>query len=201
MNAESIFRIAFWILLGGVLLMRLVFSVLVRRSGERLLPDRQAVRQEGMVQFLSRVILFFVLLAWLVIYGVNPPWLQLLTVPFPGWLRWVGFGLGLVSLGFWTWTQVMLGRLWSAQLQVREEHHLVTSGPYARIRHPLYTGMFGYGISLALVTANWVFIALALIVIAGGFLRAPREEQMMTTEFGEEYRAYMGRTWRFLPKL
>lgn len=201
MNAESIFRIAFWILLGGVLLMRLVFSVLVRRSGERLLPDRQAVRQEGMVQFLSRVILFFVLLAWLVIYGVNPPWLQLLTVPFPGWLRWVGFGLGLVSLGFWTWTQVMLGRLWSAQLQVREEHHLVTSGPYARIRHPLYTGMFGYGISLALVTANWVFIALALIVIAGGFLRAPREEQMMTAEFGEEYRAYMGRTWRFLPKL
>ncbi len=201
MNTETIFRIAFWILFGGVMLMRLVFSVLVRQSGERLLPDRQAVQQEGMVQFLTRVILFFVLIAWLVIYGINPPWLQVLTAPFPGWLRWVGFGLGLVSLGFWTWTQVMLGRLWSAQLQVREEHQLVTRGPYKRIRHPLYTGMFGYGISLALVTANWVFIGFALIVVAGGFIRAPREEQMMIAEFGEEYRAYMGRTWRFLPKI
>lgn len=201
MTTETGYRIGYWVLLGGVLLMRFYFAVQVRRSGERLMPDRQAIRREGTAQFLSRAVLFFILLAWLVIFGINPPWIKFLSVTLPGWLRWIGFGLGLVSLGFWTWTQALLGERWSAQLQLREDHSLVTNGPYARIRHPLYTGMFGFSIGLALITANWIFIAMVVIVIAGGILRAPREEQMMIGEFGEEYRSYMGRTWRFLPKL
>jgi protein-S-isoprenylcysteine O-methyltransferase Ste14 len=60
--------------------------------------------------------------------------------------------------------------------------------------------MIGYGISLALVTANWVFMVLAVAVIAGLFARVPKEEQMMIKEFGEEYRAYMQKTGRFFPK-
>ena len=108
--------------------------------------------------------------------------------------------MGLTSLGFWAWTQVALGKEWSPQLQLREEHHLVTTGPYTRIRHPLYTAMIGYGASLALVTANWVFVVFAVAVIAGLATRVPREEQMMIKDFGEEYEAYMQRTRRFLPK-
>ncbi len=76
----------------------------------------------------------------------------------------------------------------------------MTTGPYARIRHPLYTAMMGYGIGLALVTANWVFVILAVAVIAGLCARVPKEEQMMIKEFGEEYKAYMQRTGRFFPK-
>jgi protein-S-isoprenylcysteine O-methyltransferase Ste14 len=60
--------------------------------------------------------------------------------------------------------------------------------------------MLGYGTGLALVTANWVFIVLAVAVIAGLFVRVPKEEQMMIEEFGEEYKAYMQRTGRFFPK-
>ena len=200
MTAESLFRIAFWVLLAGVLLMRVYFAVRVRYAGERLMPDRQAVEREGGGMFAARAALFLALITWLVLYGIAPPWMKALSLPLPAWLRWAGFALGLASLGFWTWTQVALGELWSAQLQLRQEHHLVTGGPYSRIRHPLYTGMFGYGAGLALVTANWVFIFLAVAVIAGSLARVPREEQMLIGEFGEEYKAYMQRTGRFFPK-
>ena len=200
MTTESIFRVAFWVLFGGVLAMRIAFGIRVRRAGERVMPDQEAVEREGRVMFAFRVVLFFALIAWLVLYTVNPPWMEALSIPFPGWLRWIGFAIGLVSLGFWVWAQAVLGKEWSPQLQLREEHLMVTAGPYGRIRHPIYTAMIGFGISLVLVTANWVFAAFAVLVIAGLFARAPREEQMMIEEFGEEYKAYMQRTGRFFPK-
>ncbi len=164
------------------------------------MPDRQAIEREGWVMFAIRVLMFLFLLTWLALYAIYPSWMEVLSVPFPGWLRAVGFALGFASLGLWTWTQVALGKEWSPQLQLREEHRLVTTGPYSRIRHPLYTGLVGYGISLALVTANWVFIFLAVAVITGLFARVPKEEQMMLKKFGEEYGAYMQRTGRFFPK-
>jgi len=197
MTTESAFRIAFWVLFGGVFVMRVYFSLQVRRAGERVMPDREAIKRERRGMFAIRVLMFFLLLAWLALYAINPAWMEVLSVPFPGWLRWMGFALGLASLGFWAWTQVALGKEWSPQLQLREEHHLVATGPYARIRHPLYTAMIGYGTSLALVTANWVFVVLAVAVIAGLFARVPKEEQMMIEEFGEEYKAYMQRTGSF----
>jgi len=201
MNGEGAFRIAFWVLLGLVFLMRGYFSFRVRRAGERLLPDEAAIEREGRGMFAIRVVAFFLLIAWLVLYAINPPWMQVLGFPLPSWLRWAGLALGLVSLGVWAWTQWALDTLWSAQLQLREEHHLVTTGPYARMRHPLYTAMCGWGVSLALVTANWVFVAMAVAVFAVFFLRVPREEQMMIEQFGDQYRQYMKKTGRFFPKL
>jgi protein-S-isoprenylcysteine O-methyltransferase Ste14 len=200
MNTESTFRIASWVLLGGVFVMRAYFALRVHRVGERLMPDREAIEREGRGMFAVRVLMFFLLIAILVLYALNMPWMKVLSVPFPGWLRWAGFALGLVSLVFWAWTQAVLGKEWSPQLQLREEHHLMTKGPYARVRHPLYTAMLGFGISLALVTTNWVFIVLAVAVIAGLVARVPREEQMMIEQFGEQYKAYMQRTGRFFPK-
>jgi len=200
MPTETIFRLAFWVLLAGVIVMRITFAIRVRRAGERVMPDRQAVEREGRGMFALRVLMFCLLLAWLVLYAINPPWMEALSVPFPDWMRWAGFALGLASLGLWTWTQLALGKEWSPQLQLRQEHHLVTTGPYSRVRHPLYAAMIGYGTGLALVTANWVFIILAVAMIAGSVARLPREEQMMIEEFGDEYKAYMRRTGRFLPK-
>ena len=69
-----------------------------------------------------------------------------------------------------------------------------------RVRHPIYTARLGYGASLALVTANRVFIGLAVLVIAGLIDRVPKEERMMIEQFGEEYNAYMHRTGRFFPR-
>ncbi len=154
MTTEAIFHIAFWVLFGGVLVMRLYFLLRVRQAGERVMPDCEAVEREGQGMFAVRVVLFFLLIAWLVLYAINPPWMGVLSAPFPGWLRWAGFAVGLAGLALWMWTQAALGKEWSPQLQLRGEHHLVTTGPYARVRHPLYTAMLGWGVGVALVTAN-----------------------------------------------
>jgi protein-S-isoprenylcysteine O-methyltransferase Ste14 len=200
MNTETTFRILFWILLAGVFLMRGYFSLRVRGAGERLMPDREAVEREGRGAFAVRVIAFLFILAFLALYALYPSWMWALLAPFPGWLRWAGFALGLGTLAFWFWTQSVLGREWSPQLQLRKEHRLATAGPYAHIRHPIYTATMSIGVSFALVTASWVFIILAALAVIMMIARVPREEKMMLDEFGDEYRAYMQRTGRFFPK-
>lgn len=202
MTTETIFRIAFLVLLAALFAMRGYFMIKVRRAGERLMPDDQAVRREGgRGVFIIRVVVFVLLIVFLVMYIIGMKWIDLFSFQLPAWLRWAGFGLGLLSVAFWTWTQIHLDTQWSAQLQLRQEHHLVTSGPYARIRHPLYSAMFGWAVSLGLLTANWIFVAMAVLSIAGTMVRIPKEEQMMLEAFGDKYKVYMQRTGRFFPKL
>lgn len=181
--------------------MRMYFSIRVRRSGGRITPDREAVRREGLAMFLTRVIAFFILLAVLILYGFGSPWMRFLAVPIPDGLRAAGFFLSIAGLIFWIGTQLALDKEWSPQLQLQSGHRLVTTGTYARIRHPLYTAMAVWAAGFALVTANWIFIAFAVLTPILFFLRVPREEKMMLDQFGEEYRKYMKRTGRFLPKI
>ena len=145
--------------------------------------------------------LFLLLLACLGMYIGGAAWIAAFSFPLPAWLRWAGFALGVVSVIFWTWTQITLDTQWSAQLQLSQNHHLVTAGPYARIRHPLYTAMFGWCIAVSLLTANWIFVGVSVLAIAGILVRVPKEEQMMIEAFGDEYKTYMLRTGRYFPKL
>jgi protein-S-isoprenylcysteine O-methyltransferase Ste14 len=200
MTPESTFQTLFWVLFGGVLLMRFFFIFRVRRAGQAIMPDTKAVKREGKGLFAFRLASWFLMIGILASYALNLPWLTSLHTGFADWLRWAGFALGLVSIAFWTWTQLALGKQWSPQLRLREEHHLITTGPYARMRHPMYAGVSGFGLGLALVSANWVFVALAALVILGMAFRVPQEEHMMIDEFGETYRVYMQRTGRFLPR-
>jgi protein-S-isoprenylcysteine O-methyltransferase Ste14 len=123
-----------------------------------------------------------------------------LAVPLPDWLRWVGIPLGAVSFVLYAWSQATLGKAWSPHLQMRQEHSLVTSGPYARIRHPIYLALLGFLTGIALVTANWFFIALLVVSIVVLALRIPKEEQMMIEDFGREYKAYMATTGGVFPR-
>ncbi len=201
MNSESVFRVAFVVLLAALFAMRFYFMIQVRRSGGRLTPDEQAVQREGgQVMFIFRVVMFVALIAFLVMYIAGVGWIDIFLFPLPAWLRWLGFALGVISVAFWTWAQIHLDTQWSAQLQLTKDHHLVTSGPYARIRHPLYTGMFGWCLALILLTANWIFLALCVLSVIGLLWRIPKEEQMMVESFGDEYTTYMQRTGRIFPK-
>ena len=202
MATETAFRIAFLILLAALLAMRVYFMIKVRRSGGRLTPDKQAVAREGGGGVLIfRMVLFFALISFLVMYFLGAAWIDALSFPLPGWLCWAGFALGLVSGGFWTWTQITLDTQWSAQLQLTKEHTLVTTGPYAYVRHPLYSGMMGWAASVSLLTANWIFLAVCALSVAGLLWRVPQEEEMMIEAFWGEYKDHMQRTRRFFAKL
>jgi protein-S-isoprenylcysteine O-methyltransferase Ste14 len=95
-----------------------------------------------------------------------------------------------------------LGKNWSITLEIRDQHRVVSEGVYALIRHPMYTAFWLMGLGQAFLLPNW-FAGLSGLVGTAVlfFLRVEKEEQMMLDTFGEEYRAYMGRTKRIIPRI
>ena len=114
--------------------------------------------------------------------------------------------IGVVVLAAAVWlfwrSHADLGRNWSPSLQLREGHELVTEGVYRSIRHPMYASQWVWGVAQTLLLRNWISGWSGLVLFAAPYLsRVPREEQMMLEQFGEEYRAYMARTGRIIPRL
>lgn len=132
-------------------------------------------------------------------YLLFPSSLLLLQMPFPVWLRWFGVCLGFLSIPFLAWVHYVLDRSWSVTLKLQANHKLVTSGPYKRIRHPMYTVLIVYMLSWVLVSANLLFLVYYVFSVFLIMARIPKEERMMLEKFGEEYRIYMKRTGRLLP--
>jgi protein-S-isoprenylcysteine O-methyltransferase Ste14 len=94
-----------------------------------------------------------------------------------------------------------LGKRWSHTLETAPEHALVTSGIYGLVRHPIYVSLILWAIAQPVLLPNWLagwsgFIAVAMLWL----VRVPREERMMLDRFGPEYRDYMARTGRLLPR-
>jgi hypothetical protein len=95
------------------------------------------------------------------------------------------------------WARVYLGRNWGDPLTVKENPELVTSGPYAYIRNPVYTGVLLAMLGSTLVDWWW---AVPLAWSVAYFVYASRgEEQLMLREFPDTYPAYKARTWRLIP--
>jgi len=179
MFSDALFHGLFWTLLAGMMGVRILSVVQVRASRGRFMPDRQAIDREGKAAFLVRFLGFFLILGLLVAYALNPAWMRALDSPLPIAARWLGFAFGLVGVALAGWSQVTLGRQWSAQLQLTERHQLITGGPYARIRHPIYAALLSLSLGFALITANWFFILMGAIAIIVALDRIPREERMM----------------------
>lgn len=95
-----------------------------------------------------------------------------------------------------------LGKNWSAGLEVREEHTLVTIGVYSKVRHPMYTAIWLSVIAQPLLIQNWIAGALVVPAFAAlYFMRVPQEEAMMHETFGDQYNEYIKKTGRLLPKV
>jgi protein-S-isoprenylcysteine O-methyltransferase Ste14 len=114
--------------------------------------------------------------------------------------------LGLVVMvpGLWLFhrSHTDLGTNWSVTLQMREDHALVTSGVYARIRHPMYTSMFLLGIAQVLFLPNWIVGPAYLVGFGAAYIfRVKHEERMMLDRFSSEYEEYMRRSGRLIPRL
>ena len=85
--------------------------------------------------------------------------------------------------------------------QQRKEEKLVTSGPYRYTRNPIYLGFFVFIIAQSLVAANWLLLLSAFVIVTVLYTQIGGEELMLTEKFGDEYREYMKRTPRLIPKI
>jgi protein-S-isoprenylcysteine O-methyltransferase Ste14 len=198
MNTEDMFHVIFWTLLVSMFLTRSWFGLRVWQAGERLLPDRAAVQREGLWANVIACLFFLLLAALIVQLCFRGGSLRAFAFPTPPWLRWTGLALGVTSVGLFAWTHAALGRFWSTALQLRPGHRLITAGPYARMRHPMYSAILGWMISLGLVAGSWVPLVFATLSALNFILRIRPEEKMMLQQC-DEYREYMKRTGRLLP--
>lgn len=114
------------------------------------------------------------------------------------WVGGLGVALCLAGIGFAVWARMHLGRNWGMPMSVKEDAELVTSGPYAWVRHPIYTGVLVAAAGSALV-AGPAYLIIVLPLALYFVYSAKTEERVMLERFAERYRAYMARTKRLIP--
>jgi protein-S-isoprenylcysteine O-methyltransferase Ste14 len=143
------------------------------------------------------------LILWLspFVYLINPAWMTWSKFGLPEWVRWLGVVMGaLCVLGIY-WLFKSIGNGISPTSATRKQHILSTKGPYRWVRHPLYTIGSSFIVSFGMVADNWFIATLGILVFIGMAARTPKEEANLIEKFGDEYREYMKRTGRFLPKI
>lgn len=188
-NTLILFGVAF-VLVGGY------HRIQSQRSGERL--DR---RKEGWLLLIGIRLLGLLTIGSAIAWLWRPELFSWATLPISEPARWAGvagFGCAVVWL---MWMFLSLGKNLTDTVVTRRDAQFVDHGPYRFVRNPMYVGILLVGMSLGLafgtlllpVSASLMFLLLAL--------RTRIEERYLIERFGDQYRDYMKRVGRFIPKL
>ena len=113
---------------------------------------------------------------------------------------WALFGLSALGLGFCWYARIHLGRLWSASVTRKADHHIVESGPYGLVRHPIYTGLIGAAVATGVLRGTLIAVSGAVLVALGFWIKARLEEQFLAREVGAQaYADYCRRVPMLVP--
>lgn len=114
---------------------------------------------------------------------------------------YAGIALTWLGVAFAIWARHTIGRNWSGRVTVKVDHQLIQSGPYALVRHPIYSGLLLANIGAALFIGRWRCLVGIVILLAEMSRKAAKEERYMVTEFGEKYENYRKRTGFLFPRV
>ena len=116
-------------------------------------------------------------------------------------LQLIGFILVSIGLYICIVARRELGANWAhaAEYQVKKEHELVTTGIYAYIRHPIYTGIFCMYVGAEMVANSYMVVLFLICMIPVAYIQAKNEEKLLREHFGEEHSGYMKRSKMFIP--
>lgn len=194
-------NLIFRIIVIALIVTSLTVSIYYRRKAQQSSGDQIDRRHEG--DFIMIALRIGGGLTWLTIfaYMVYPPAVAWATLPLPEWPRWLGVFGGFAAVILLIWMFWSLGTNITDTVVTRQEHTLVTDGPYHWIRHPLYSfgGLLFF--SLSLVTSIWLIPLLAIPTSVILIKRTSIEEQILHSRFGDEYLHYARRTGRFFPRI
>ena len=156
-------------------------------------------RLEPAASRILRVAVFLIVLTLLSTTRIPAPWLYLQLWPVGLWPFWLGAAVTVAGLLFAVWAREHLGRNWSRSVTIKEDHELITSGPYAVVRHPIYTGILAGFLGMAIAISEvrgFVVFVLVFFVLR---IKLRMEEQWMRSQFGETYDAYADQTAALVP--
>ena len=195
MDEELLFRIIFLALYGAFAGIRVYY----RRQNLGREAEREDTKLDGPIIILSIGILGY--LFSVVLYVILPDWISFAFIPLPSIIRWTGVCIMIVFLPVLWWVHHTLGQQYSAKLEIQSNHHLVTWGPYSRVRNPMYTTFIFFSLATALVGSNLLLFLFTIMIALGFPAIVKKEEKLLITRFGDEYLEYMKRTGRFIPRL
>jgi protein-S-isoprenylcysteine O-methyltransferase Ste14 len=119
----------------------------------------------------------------------------------PPVVNWSLVAVAAAGFGVCWWARIYMGRTWSWHITRKEDHQIVDTGPYALVRHPIYTGLIIAAAATAVLQARpWAWVGFGLFVL-GLWIKARSEEIFLRAELGEDYGAYARRTGMLLPGL
>jgi protein-S-isoprenylcysteine O-methyltransferase Ste14 len=196
MNYDQTFRAVLIVVFLAVLPVGIDWRLKSQATREKL--DR---RQEGL--FILATLRPLGAAFWLgvIVWMVDPDWMAWSSVSLPVWVRWTGVGLIIIACALLVWTFRCLGTNLTDTVVTRQNHTLVLHGPYRWVRHPFYDSAALLTAAIVLITANWFFLVTGVGLLCLLIMRTRIEEENLVARFGDNYRAYMQRTGRFLPRI
>jgi protein-S-isoprenylcysteine O-methyltransferase Ste14 len=109
-------------------------------------------------------------------------------------VTWLGVAVAI-------WARYHLAEYWSARVTIKVGHQLIRTGPYARMRHPIYSGLLLATLGTAIALGKWQgVVGLALVLIAYS-VKARREESMLGAQFGSAFDEHRRHTGFLIPRL
>jgi protein-S-isoprenylcysteine O-methyltransferase Ste14 len=164
------------------------------------LRSKRAAKQERAGERFGHVM--FMVLGFFLLYSSNPRFglLNERYVPERLWVENLGAALTLAGVLFAIWARYTIGKEWSASVQIKQDHELIRTGPYAHIRHPIYTGILLALTGSALAIGEYRALAGVALFLVGFVRKARREEAMLAREFGPAFEDHRRHTGFFLPR-
>jgi protein-S-isoprenylcysteine O-methyltransferase Ste14 len=120
-------------------------------------------------------------------------------LPVGAWPFWVGAVLTLTGLLVTVQARLHLGRNWSGTITLKQDHELITSGPYRFVRHPIYSGLLLAFVGSALARAEWRGLLAVALAFWALWRKLRIEEQWMRERFGSAYDEYARRVAALIP--
>lgn len=175
-----------WMALG---LVWLVGALTAKRS------VRRQSRSSRLAQELLVVVAFYLLFA----RSFWPRWLLRRFLPASSVYMWTGLALTALGVAFAIWARLWIGGNWSGTITIKEEHRLIQNGPYAIVRHPIYSGFLLAILGTAIVHGEVRGLLALPLAAAGWTLKLRMEESFMAQQFGSEYLDYKRRVKALVP--
>jgi protein-S-isoprenylcysteine O-methyltransferase Ste14 len=167
----------------------------------RAVDTKTTQRLEPVASRILRAVTFLIMIALLSLPRIPLPWLYRQLWPVGLWPFWIGAALIVGGLLFAVWARQHLGRNWSRSVTIKQGHELITTGPYALVRHPIYTGILagflGTAIALSQVRGFVGFVLIFVVLWA----KLRMEEKWIRSQFGETYATYAHQTAALIPYL
>src|SRR5271165_3758812 len=120
-------------------------------------------------------------------------------VPLALWPVRLGAALTLAGIAFAIWARLRIAGNWSSDVTLKRDHELIVDGPYAFVRHPIYTGILFALAGTALAVGEWRGVLAVVFAGAAYWRKLKIEEAVMRRQFGEAYARYAERVPALVP--